>query len=564
MEQNSEDPTIDHILSDLLQRLDRGESIDPEEFLQEHPKHVDQLREFFENERLLKDSRKDETERFDSRDTPAHMLQVRCPHCRTPNPIAVDTPLDKVLCESCGGSFHLAGDNSKTRRAPSMTTVGHFELIERIGIGGFGSVWKARDTELDRAVAIKIPRQGQMDAEEIENFFREARAAAQLKHPNIVAVHEVGRDGDAVYIVCELVRGITLSDWLTGQNPTSREAAELCLGIADALHHAHENGVIHRDLKPSNIMIDREGEPHLMDFGLARREVGEVTVTTDGQVLGTPAYMSPEQAEGRSHTADRRTDVYSMGVILFKLLTGELPFRGNARMQMYQILHEEPRKPRTLNDRVPRDLEMICLKAMSKEPNHRYSTAAEMAEDLRRYLSHLPVEARPLGYRSRVWRWCRRPQRLRDAGAFSVFLALLLIAWGCAGIVFTLFLNPSDRPRESFVQILVLMIFYYVPLLWIGLQTLRRRLYAVWLGLFMSTLALCLCLIFCFQDYLGFELDMGGVYATPEVRAPVVSLLSLLCAIMMFVYVFGLIAYYSNRNTMRRYVLHDLTDFGSR
>ena len=158
--------------------------------------------------------------------------------------------------------------------APSLTKMGRFELIERLGVGGFGSVWKARDKELDRTVAIKIPRQGGMTAEEQEKFFREARAAAQLRHPNIVSVHEVGRDGDSVYIVSDFVRGVTLGDWLTGQQLTSREAAELCAKIADALHHAHEQGVVHRDLKPANIMIDGDGEPHLMDFGLARREVG--------------------------------------------------------------------------------------------------------------------------------------------------------------------------------------------------------------------------------------------------------------------------------------------------
>ena len=180
--------------------------------------------------------------------------------------------------------------------------MGRFELIERLGVGGFGSVWKARDKELDRTVAIKIPRQGGMTAEEQEKFFREARAAAQLRHPSIVSVHEVGRDGDSVYIVSDFVRGVTLGDWLTGQQLTSREAAELCAKIADALHHAHEQGVVHRDLKPANIMMDDDGEPHLMDFGLARREAGEVTMTIDGQVLGTPAYMSPEQAEGEAHT----------------------------------------------------------------------------------------------------------------------------------------------------------------------------------------------------------------------------------------------------------------------
>lgn len=188
-------------------------------------------------------------------------------------------------------------------------------------MGAFGTVWKAHDLELDRTVAIKIPRRGQLDPTEEEQFLREARVAAQLRHPNIVSVHEVGRDDDTVFIVSDLVRGINLSDWLTGSQPTFREVAELCRKIALALHHAHQAGVVHRDVKPSNIMIDDEGEPHLMDFGLAKRNAGEITMTVEGNPLGTPTHMSPEQARGEGHAADRRSDIYSFGVIFFQLLT---------------------------------------------------------------------------------------------------------------------------------------------------------------------------------------------------------------------------------------------------
>ena len=356
---------------------------------------------------------KDETEKADSlitrtlvppvaqpnansrRGSVSSRLEVRCPNCHAPTEVAVDTTLTDLTCSSCGSHFSLVDQSKATAMAPSLAKMGRFELIERLGVGGFGSVWKARDKELDRTVAIKIPRAGGMTAEEQEKFFREARAAAQLRHPNIVSVHEVGRDGDSVYIVSDFVRGVTLGDWLTGQQLTSREAAELCAKIADALHHAHEQGVVHRDLKPANIMIDGDGQPHLMDFGLARREVGEVTVTMDGQVLGTPAYMSPEQAQGEAHTADRRSDVYSLGVILFQLLTGELPFRGNARMLMHQVIHDEPRNPRSLNDRVPRDLDTICMKCLQKELTKRYPTAEEVASELRRFLARQPIPRGP-------------------------------------------------------------------------------------------------------------------------------------------------------------------------
>jgi tRNA A-37 threonylcarbamoyl transferase component Bud32 len=411
-EDSARDRRLEAILHSYLQAVDAGQAPDRAAFLQQHPDFASELAAFFADQDEL-----------------ASMAQGMAAHV-----------------PAAGTTTTTPGQPPVLAPGTQVRYFGDYVLLDEIARGGMGIVYKARQVSLNRLVALKMILAGQLaSAADVQRFRREAEAAANLDNPHIVPIYEVGEHDGQHYFSMKLIESgrsaVTLAT--APERAAPKAIAQLLATVARAVHHAHQHGILHRDLKPANILLDAQGEPHVTDFGLARRIEGDSRLTQTGAVIGTPSYMAPEQAAGRKELSTA-ADVYSLGAVLYELLTSRPPFVAATPLDtLLQVLEQEPEPPRKLVPQIDRDLETICLKCLDKEPQRRYPSALALAEDLERYLEDEPVSARRLG----EWELARRWMKKHPITAILTWLvAGGMLLW--IALVATMFPLAAKSTRE--------------------------------------------------------------------------------------------------------------------
>ncbi len=412
---DSDAKRLDEILARYLAAVEAGEQVDRAKLMAEHPTLADPLQSFFQNH----DQMRGMVARSAPTSGPLELpLRPSTAHDMPTGPISREKP---------------HGEESGVDR---LGRFGDYELIEEIERGGMGVVYRAQQVSLDRPVALKVIKSGQLaGVQEIRRFRVEAEAAANLHHPGIVPVYEVGEIEGFHYYTMQFVCGQSLATRLVAGPLLPQEAAQLLVKIARAVAYAHAQGVIHRDLKPANILIDENGDPKITDFGLAKRVRHEGGLTATGQILGTPAYMAPEQAAGRDRSVGEATDVYALGALLYAMLTGHAPHEASTEIDLLlKVLDSDPMPPSQIQRTTPPSLDQVCLCCLEKDPEKRYPSAAAVADDLERFLRDEPLEVPSCGILTRLRRWGRRePALVTHLAAIFSFLLMLSIVYFWVG-----------------------------------------------------------------------------------------------------------------------------------
>ncbi len=388
---------LNKIIAGYLTAVEAGQVPDHRELLRQYPQLAEELTAYFRDQ--------DNFDRFAA---------------GLPSPASADPSSETCMFADAESSAEATGRSPADKTLGTVRYFGDYELLEEIARGGMGVVYRARQVTLNRVVALKMILAGQLaSAVEVQRFQAEAEAAANLDHPNIVPIYEVGEHEGQHYFSMKLIHQ---GSGVRSQGSDQRQAARFLTTVARTVHYAHQRGIIHRDLKPANILVDQQGQPHITDFGLAKRTEGDANLSQSGAIVGTPAYMAPEQAAGKKGLTTA-VDVYSLGAILYELLTGKPPFIGRAPFDIIaQVLEKDPTPPRQIQRGIDRDLETICLKCLEKDPQKRYSTAEALAEDLERFQAGVPILARPVGSLERALKWVQRRPVVAGLAAAVVFL----------------------------------------------------------------------------------------------------------------------------------------------